>query len=87
MNQIIMEPYKHQDFFEVFNALDINGDRMLDINEFKAGYSKYYGIWIEDSELEKLFNGVDIDGSGEIDFSEFMDMNNTLARAPALHIL
>jgi hypothetical protein len=44
MNHIIMEPYKHQDFFKVFNALDINGDRMLDINEFKSGYSKYYGI-------------------------------------------
>jgi len=56
MNHILIAPYQHQDFFKVFQALDINGDRMLDINEFKVGYSKYYGIRIEDSELEKLFN-------------------------------
>lgn len=60
---------------------------MLDINEFKSGYSKYYGIQIEDAELEKLFNGVDLDGSGEIDFSEFIDMNNKLTRAPTLSLL
>jgi len=87
MNHILIAPYQHQDFFKVFQALDINGDRMLDINEFKAGYSKYYGIRIEDSELEKLFNGVDLDGSGEIDFSEFIDMNNTVTRAPTLKVL
>ena len=72
MNHILMEPDKHQDFLKVFQAIDINGDRMLDMDEFKDGYSKYYGITMEDSHLEGLFNSVDEDRSGEIDFSEFL---------------
>ena len=87
MNHILMAAGQYQDFFKVFQALDVNGDRMLDIAEFKAGYSKYYGIHMEDSELEALFNSVDIDGSGAIDFSEFIDMNNTVTRAPTLYHL
>ena len=82
-----MEPDKHQDFLKVFKAIDINGDRMLDIDEFKDGYEKYYGISMEDSQLEALFNSVDLDRSGEIDFAEFIAMNNTVTRAPSLAIL
>ena len=60
---------------------------MLDIDEFKAGYGKYYGIQIDEAALEELFNSVDEDGSGSIEFSEFITMDNELKRAHSRNLM
>jgi Ca2+-binding EF-hand superfamily protein len=60
---------------------------MLDLEEFKSGYSKYYGITMDEKYLETVFNSVDVDRSGEIDFTEFLEMNHTVTKAPSLEIL
>ncbi len=44
----------------------------MDLDEIKAGYTKYYGHEITEDQVEEIFNRIDIDGNGYIEYTEFV---------------
>lgn len=54
-----------------FKIFDDDGNRSLDLSEFKKGV-RDYGLMMEKDELQKIFETVDKDGSGTVDFDEFL---------------
>ncbi|KAH3767104.1 inositol hexakisphosphate kinase 3 [Pelomyxa schiedti] len=62
--------FYHQ-LYEVFQKIDVNRDRKLNLEEVKTGY-KMLGIPVTDeTEVRTAFAKIDVDGSGVIDFEEF----------------
>ena len=51
--------------------MDDDGNRSLDLKEFRKGLHDY-GLHLDKLEEEELFNIFDKDGSGTIDFDEFL---------------
>jgi len=59
----------YNSLFQVFD--EINGDdRRIDIDEFKAGMTKF-GACDEDTDLDQTFKNIDSNGGGQILFDEF----------------
>lgn len=54
-----------------FRLCDDNGNKQLNMEEFKWGFEDY-GVHLKDDELRTLFNAFDKDGSGQISFDEFL---------------
>jgi len=54
-----------------FRRLDENGDKKMDIDEFKEALSEY-GISSSATEIQECFNDMDLDGTGKINFDEFL---------------
>jgi Ca2+-binding EF-hand superfamily protein len=54
-----------------FKIMDDDGNRSIDMNEFKKGVHDY-GLVLEASEVQEMFRSFDKDGSGMIDFDEFL---------------
>ena len=51
--------------------MDDDGNRSLDLKEFKKGVHDY-GLIMEDSDVNAAFTQFDKDGSGTIDCDEFL---------------
>ena len=41
---------------EIFNNIDTDGNGTLSMEELKTGYCKNMGVWMGESEIEKLFH-------------------------------
>lgn len=54
-----------------FKIFDDDGNRQLDMSEFKKGLHDY-GADVDKYEIEEMFQAFDKDGSGTIDFDEFL---------------
>jgi Ca2+-binding EF-hand superfamily protein len=54
-----------------FKIIDDDGNKSLDLNEFKKGI-RDYGLVLEQAEVQEMFRVFDKDGSGTIDFDEFL---------------
>ncbi|XP_065070277.1 calcyphosin-like protein isoform X2 [Rhopilema esculentum] len=55
----------------VFRIMDDDGNRRLDLNEFKKGLREY-GLILEPKEVKEMFDAFDKDHSGALDFDEFL---------------
>ena len=55
----------------MFDALDINGDQVLDPLEMINGLKNRFGIFFSDEEMANMLQFIDSDFSGDIDFNEF----------------
>ena len=55
----------------IFKAMDNNGNRLLDVDDFRWGL-KDYGITISKEEAAQVLNHFDRDGNGQVDFNEFL---------------
>ncbi|OAF70359.1 Calcyphosin [Intoshia linei] len=55
----------------VFKIMDDDGNRTLDIKEFKKGVHDY-GVIMEPDEVQNTFDSIDKDKSGTVDFDEFL---------------
>lgn len=51
--------------------MDDDGNKKLDIREFKKGL-RDYGVDIDPDEVQEMFDAFDKDHSGSIDFDEFL---------------
>ena len=51
--------------------MDDDGNRTLDMNEFKKGLHDF-GVILTPDKIQSLFNQIDLDHSGTIDFDEFL---------------
>jgi calcium-dependent protein kinase len=56
---------------ETFEALDVNGDGLLTMDELQAGISNA-NLQLSGHDLAAIMEGVDSDGSGLIDYTEFL---------------
>ena len=57
----------------IFLAMDQDGNRTLEFNDFRWGL-KNYGLSYNNEECKVLFNHFDANKNGSIDFNEFMTM-------------
>jgi Ca2+-binding EF-hand superfamily protein len=55
----------------MFDALDVNGDHVLDPLEIINGLKNRFGIFFSDEEMANMLQFIDSDFSGDIDFKEF----------------
>lgn len=55
----------------VFKIMDDDGNRSIDMKEFKKGLHDY-GVDLENKEIQEMYKLFDRDGSGTIDFDEFL---------------
>jgi Ca2+-binding EF-hand superfamily protein len=65
----------------MFDALDVNGDQVLDPLEIINGLKNRFGIFFSDEEMANMLQFIDSDFSGDIDFKEFstkITMGNTI---------
>jgi len=65
----------------MFDALDVNGDGVLDPLEIINGLKNRFGIFFSDEEMANMLQFIDSDFSGDIDFKEFsskISMGNTI---------
>merc|ERR1712166_1247982 len=69
---------------ELFNILDADNSRTVDLPELKEGIGKM-GVFIQDHALEKLFAQIDDDNSGEVNFKDLNEAAAALARTRALY--
>ena len=51
--------------------MDNNGNRLLDVDDFRWGL-KDYGITISKDEADQVLKYFDRDGNGQVDFNEFL---------------
>merc|ERR1712139_584896 len=64
---------KLNEFRTVFDGLDEDGSRALDISELRYAM-KLLGKQVTSEELRGLFASIDKDGSGQLDFCEFLEL-------------
>jgi hypothetical protein len=55
----------------IFKAMDNNGNKLLDVDDFRWGL-KDYGIEISKEEAVKVLDHFDRDKNGQVDFNEFL---------------
>lgn len=55
----------------IFKAMDDNGNRQLDVDDFRWGFIDY-GFNLSKEEAQELLCKFDRDNSGTIDFDEFL---------------
>ncbi|XP_072032234.1 calcyphosin-like protein [Amphiura filiformis] len=55
-----------------FRIMDDDGNKKLDLEEFKKGLHDY-GVEVNQDEAKGLFQAFDKDGNGSIDFTEFLE--------------
>ena len=55
----------------MFKIIDDDGNRSLNMAEFKKGCHDY-GLVLENDAVQQMFKHFDRDGSGSIDFDEFL---------------
>lgn len=65
----------------IFKAMDDNGNRQLDVDDFRWGFIDY-GFQLSKEEAQELLTRFDRNGDGTIDFNEFLrflkgDLNET----------
>lgn len=65
-----LETSEIRGLIELFQCLDVNGDGLLTVDEFKLSVQSMVGV--EEGYIQEMMNSVDADGSGVIDFSEFV---------------
>jgi calcium-dependent protein kinase len=75
---------EEKDYLEkIFKALDKNGDGHLSKEEILEGYELYFGVPVNEADVESMLRHVDLDGNGVIDYTEFvmatMNDKNTLS--------
>merc|ERR1712232_599895 len=70
-DQVLMSGFTHDDILEMFEVLDVNGDGLIDWEEFKELLPNMR-IYIPDSVAFSVFQTFDDDGEGSIDFMEFL---------------
>jgi len=57
---------------QIFEALDVDGDGLIEKDELIQGYMKVMGQVYSQEELDKIIKEVDVNQSGVIDYSEFV---------------
>jgi calcium-dependent protein kinase len=57
---------------KLFNIIDMNGNGIIEKNEFIEGFKKYYKKNYSDNRIEEIFNYIDSDNNGLIEFEEFI---------------
>jgi len=65
----------------MFDALDVNNDKVLEPLEMINGLKNRFGIFFSDEEMANMLQFIDSDFSGDIDFKEFstkITMGNTI---------
>lgn len=65
----------------MFDALDVNNDKILDPLEMITGLKNRFGIYFSDEEMANMLQFIDSDFSGDIDYKEFaskITMGNTI---------
>lgn len=55
----------------IFAAMDLNGNRSLDVDDFRWGL-KDYGISISKEEAQQVLDHFDRDRNGVVDYNEFL---------------
>lgn len=55
----------------IFKAMDENGSRTLDVDDFRWGL-KDYGVTISKEEAQQVLDHFDRDRNGQVDFNEFL---------------
>lgn len=68
----------------IFKAMDDNGNRQLDVDDFRWGFIDY-GFQLTQEEAGEILKKFDRDGNGTIDFNEFIrflkgDLNESRLR-------
>ena len=59
-------------FSRTFRIYDDDGNKKLNLEEFKKGLHDYGVTGVSAAEIEELFNMFDTDNSGTINFDEFL---------------
>jgi Ca2+-binding EF-hand superfamily protein len=59
-------------FRRLFKIIDDNGNKKLELEEFRKGITEY-GLNYSKDEMSTLFMAFDKDGSGSVDFDEFLE--------------
>lgn len=83
MASMVVNKGEQDELLAAFQALDLDGNGVLTVDELISGYKKIYPTML-DEEVEKivvdLVNKIDVNGSGQIDFTEFIvaSMNQTM---------
>ena len=62
----------YKKLWDYFEKIDLDADRRVDLNEFKAG-ATHIGLSMNENELEATFKRIDRNGGGQILFDEFCE--------------
>ena len=66
---------EHKECFEaskLFNIIDMNGNGIIEKNEFIEGFKKYYKKNYPENKIDEIFSYIDSDNNGLIEFEEFI---------------
>ena len=82
MATLLVNKQEKDEMLKAFQALDLDGNGVLTVDELIQGYKKIYPGMDESqvqSTVTSIINKLDVDGSGQIDFTEFVvaSMNQT----------
>ena len=75
MANLYMTKNEEKELLAAFQALDLDGNGVLTVDELIAGYKKMYPKMTDDevsSLVTSIVDQIDVNGSGEIDFTEFV---------------
>mmetsp|Transcript_16259 Transcript_16259/g.18412 ORF Transcript_16259/g.18412 Transcript_16259/m.18412 type:complete len:216 (+) Transcript_16259:126-773(+) len=67
-----------------FNSYDLNGDGVLDLNEFRRVIEKCLDSTLSETQLERLFARIDKEGKGSIDYETFHNFMESPVRTGAI---
>jgi len=69
-SDLLLNIFWFNKLWQVFDAIDTDDDRRIDLNEFKKGLSKL-GLNLDAAEAEKTFAKIDTNSGGQVLFVEF----------------
>ena len=75
MANMLVSKGEQKELLTAFQALDLDGNGVLTVDELIQGYKKIYpNMQAEDIEktVNELVKKIDVNGSGQIDFTEFL---------------
>lgn len=74
INDMIKERKGFAHLREIFDDIDLNGDGVIDWNEFVSGYQRFHPE-MSITQLKTMFVEADIEGDGILDFDEWVRLD------------